>query len=357
MEGISRFAWETTKRIVRNNPQHTFYFIFDRSYDEKLIIAKNIVPIIVGPQARHPWLWYWWFEWRLPRLFKKHNIDVFYSPEFYISLRANVPTVMVSHDIVFETYRDQLPAYQQKYLEKNSPRFHKRADRIVAVSEFTKQDIVEKYGITASKISVAGNACPDGFQPISMADKKSMQDKYSGSSPYILFVGAIHPRKNLLRMIQAFDQYKKKHDSDLKFLVIGRMAWKSAEIKQAIENTEDVVYYSRIEDELKPMMAGAEMLMFVSLFEGFGIPILEGMSSEIPVLTSDRTSMKEVASDAALLANPESIDEIAKGIKRLMEDKLLAKSLVEKGKKRVREFNWDDIASEVEKQIFALSNK
>jgi len=341
---------------VLNNPQHTFYFIFDRAYDKDYLIADNIVPLVVGPQARHPWLWYWWFEQSLPRLFKKYQIDLFYSPEIYCSLKANVPTLLVSHDIVFETHKDPLPSYQQRYLEKTSPRFHAKADHIIAVSNFTKNELIEKYKIKAEKISVGGNACPDGFKPINVIEKKTMQSKYAESSPYILYVGAIHPRKNVVNMVKAFSAYKAAHPSDLKFLVIGRMAWKSDEINEAINKTQDVIYYSRIEEELKPMMAGAEALMFASLYEGFGIPILEAMKSEIPVITSNGTSMKEVAADAALLVDPLSISEIKNAITQVVGNESLSKQLVEKGKQRLKKYNWDDIASTVEKQLFALTN-
>ena len=356
-EGIARFAWETTKRLIINNPQHIFYFIFDRAYDRELIIAKNIVPIVIGPQARHPWLWYWWFEYSLPKVFKKHQIDLFYSPEFYISQRSKVPTLMVSHDIVFETYRDHLPSHQQKYLEKNSPRFHERADHIITVSEFGKQDLVDKYKLDSDKITVAGNACPEGFNPINKDEKRSVQEKYSDAAPYILYVGAIHPRKNVLRMIEAFKLYKAGTKSDLKFIIIGRMAWKSQDVDQAIHYTKDVIYLSNIEDELKQIMAGAELLMFVSLFEGFGIPILEAMKSEIPVITSKVTSMKEVAGDAAILVDPYSVEEIKEGMVQLLENNELAEQLVERGKERLKKYNWDEIAGKVEDQIFALSNK
>lgn len=356
-EGIPRFALETTKRLVLNNPQHKFYFIFDRAFDPALLFAKNIVPVVVGPQARHPWLWYWWFEKKLPKLFKKYKIDLFYSPEFYISLRSIVPTLMVSHDIVFETYKEHLPKHQQKYLEKNAPKFHKRADHIITVSEFSKTEVIEKYKISPSKISVAANACPEGFIPISRKEQALVQSRYSNACPFILYVGAIHPRKNLLNMISAFKQYKSENDSDLKFLVVGRMAWKSKEIHEAIHNTKDIVYLSNIEDELKPIMAAAECLMFVSLYEGFGIPILEAMKSEIPVITSNVTSMKEVAGDAALLVDPLSVKEIKNAIAELVGDKDRSRELVVKGKERVKDFNWDDIAKEVESQLFALCKK
>ena len=353
-EGIPRFILETTKRLVRNNPQHHFYFLFDRAYDKDLIFSDNITPLVIGPQARHPWLWYWWFEQSLPRLFKKLKIDLFYSPEMYVSLKANVPTLMVSHDIVFETFPEHLPAYQQKYLVKNVPKFHERAEHIITVSNFGKEDIIDKYKIDSSKISVAGNACPEGFNPVNEKVKQKIKDQFSQCCPFIVYVGAIHPRKNVLRMIQAFQQYKSTNDSDLKFLVIGRMAWKSKEVEKAIHHTKDVIYLNNIGDELKQIIASSEALIFASLFEGFGIPILEGMSSGVPVITSNVNAMKEVASDAAVLVDPYSVKDISAGITKIFTDRVLCKNLIEKGIKRVDDFSWDDTADHVQDKLFGL---
>jgi len=353
-EGIPRFILETTKRLVRKNPQHKFYFIFDRAYDRDLIFSDNITPVVVGPQSRHPWLWYWWFEQSLPRVFRKYGIDLFYSPEMYVSLKANVPTLMVSHDIVFETFPDHLPAYQQKYLVKNVPKFHQRADHIITVSKFGKQDIIEKYKIDESKISVAGNACPDGFIPVTELTKEGVKKQYSNSCPFIVYVGAIHPRKNVLRMIQAFNQYKSTNSSNLKFLVIGRMAWNSSEVEDIIRNSKDVIYLNNINDELKVIMASSEALIFASLFEGFGIPILEGMSSGVPVITSNVNAMKEIASDAALLVDPYSIDDISMAIESITTDQNLRKTLIDKGRIRVDDFSWEDTADHLEEKLFGL---
>ena len=353
-EGIPRFILETTKRLVENRPNDNFYFIFDRNYDKDLIFSDNIIPVVIGPQARHPWLWYWWFEHSLPKVFKRYKIDLFYSPEMYISLKANVPTLMVSHDIVFETFPDHLPSYQQRYLVKNIPKFHRKADHIITVSNFGKEDIIEKYQIDASKISVAGNACPDGFVPVGEQTKERIKDQYSASSPFIIYVGAIHPRKNVLRMIEAFKQFKASNKSDLKFVVVGRMAWKSKEVAEAIYKTEDVIYLDNIGDELKEIVASSEALFFASLFEGFGIPILEGMKSAVPVITSNINAMKEVAGEAGLLVDPYSIDDMSQAISKVINDKNFSRELVEKGIKREKDFNWDDTALHVEEKLFNL---
>ncbi len=355
-EGIARYILETTKRLVNNNPQHQFFFIFDRAFDQNFIFSKNVHPIVVGPQARHPWLWFWWFEYSLPRIFKKYKIDVLYSPEIYVSLRSKVPTLMVSHDIVFETFKNHLPRYQQRYLEKYSPKFHHRADHIITVSNFGKEDLIKKYDIQASKISIAGNACPEGFNPVDLDKKKYVQKKYSSNCPFILYVGAIHPRKNVLRMIKAFGAYKKSKSSNLKFLVVGRLAWKSKDVQEAIYNTNDVIYLDNIGDELKAIMATAEALLFTSLFEGFGIPILEAMSCGVPVITSNITAMKEVGADAALLVDPYSVEEISSAIGNILDDHSLRKKLVEQGLERIQDFSWESTSKHIQTNLLKLAN-
>jgi len=354
MEGIARYIFETSLRIIKNNPNDNFFLIFDRAVDSSLksLFPSNAKFLIAHPQARHPILFYLWFEHALPRLFKKYKIDLFYTPESFLSLKSKVPTLMVTHDIAFETYPDHLPKRMQTYLLKNGPKFHLRADHVIAVSEFTRHDIIKNYGLSPSKISVAGNACPEGFNPIKEVDKQEVRKKYTNGDKFLLYVGAIHPRKNVDRLIDAFTQFNKEKKYTL--LLIGRMAWHTAEITKRIEGDSKVRYLSNIGSELKTIMAAAELLCYVSLYEGFGIPILEAMSCEVPVLTSENSSMSEVGGEAAFYVDPRSIQSITEGISTLINDDNLKASLLSLGKDRVKDFSWDITTEKITTQLMRL---
>jgi len=318
MEGIGRYIFETTRQMVLNHPEDEFYFFFDRSYDPSFIFADNITPVVVYPQSRHPILWYIWFEITIPYYLKKYNIDAFYSGDTYLSMKTKVPTLLVCHDVAYKHYPDHIKKIHLDYYERNFAKFHKRADHIVAVSEFTRQDIIKIYDLDPNKITVGYNATPKGFVPINEEGKTKIKSKLTGGNPYFIYVGSLHPRKNVINLIRAFDHFKKTHSTNHKLVLVGRMAWKNEALKEistATKFRDDIIFTGHLSNENLPKyLASADALTYVSVFEGFGIPILEGMSSGIPVITSNVSSMPEVAGDAALLIDPHDSLSISEGM-------------------------------------------
>ncbi|HHM20913.1 MAG TPA: glycosyltransferase family 1 protein [Bacteroidetes bacterium] len=344
LEGIGFFTREVVKRLVEQHPEHEFIFFFDRPFDPSFIFGKNVTPVVLFPPARHPLLFLWWFEWSVARELKKRKADVFLSPDNFLSLRAPTRTILVTHDLAHLHLPGQQSFFQKKYYEILSSRFQRRADHIVTVSHFTKKDIVEQYGISPEKISVACNGCSGAFGSLSAAERQEVRDRYAGGQPYFLYVGAIHPRKNVHRLIRAFSAFKKATGAPVLLLIAGRFAWKAGGVKSAFERSafqEDIRFLGYIPDsELPKLMAGAFALTYVSLFEGFGIPILEAMYSDVPVVTSNLSSMPEVAGDAALLVNPYSEKEIAQAMQQLWDNVHLRKRLIATGREQRKKFTW-----------------
>jgi len=356
-EGIPRYIHETTSRLVLNNPQHAFYFFFDRPFDQKYVYADNVKPIVVSPQARHPILWKVWFDFQLPRYFDKYNIDVFYSGESYLSMKTDVPTLMVTHDLAYEHFSDQLPKSQVNYYRKNSKRFHNRANHIIAVSNFTKEDIIKMYNMSRDGITVAGNACPPGFTQIDKDQKKEIQRKYTDGNPYFMYLGSIHPRKNVESLLKAFDVFKQNDTGNHKLFIVGRLAWNTTKFITALENhtyKADIIHLENVGQEVNTILAGAEALVYISLFEGFGIPILEAMSCSIPVITSIDSSMSEISDGAAIEVNPTDINAISKAMHQLVEKPKLREELILKGKERVKFYSWDRSVKIIEKKLLDL---
>jgi glycosyltransferase involved in cell wall biosynthesis len=348
LEGIGWFSYETLKRITKAHPEHHFIFLFDRDFDEKFLFSDNITPLIISPQARHPFLFYWWFELSVASLLNKLKPDLFISPDGYLSLNAECKQLAVIHDLNFEHYPKDLSFLVRKYYKFFFPRFAKKATRIATVSDFSKQDIIKTYGIDDKLIDVVYNGCNTSFVPLEENAKKFTKDKYSSGSDYFLFVGALHPRKNISRLFKAFDLFKKNHSNDVKLVIVGVKYYWTSEIKQTylnMDHKKDVVFTGRLSgEELKKVMASALALTYVPYFEGFGIPILEAMNCDVPVITSDVTSMPEVAAGAALLVDPFSVESISEGMRRICSDPDLRKSLIEKGQKRKLDFSWDKTA-------------
>jgi glycosyltransferase involved in cell wall biosynthesis len=360
LEGIGWVAYETLKRITRAHPEHEFYFIFDRKWDERFIFSDNITPIIARPQARHPLLYYIWFECSIPRILKKIQADVFLSPDAYLSLRTKVPSIPVFHDLNFEHYPKDLPLLERKYYRYFFPRYARKATRAVTVSEFSKKDLVNLYDIPAEKVSVVYNGVNEDFKPVDDATRKHTMDRLSGGCPFVIFVGALHPRKNLARLFQAFDYFKEKHKTDIKLVVVGNKKYWTRDIQEAYEGmkySNEVIFSGRMSaDELHVAVASALAMTYVSYFEGFGLPIVEAFRCDTPVLTSNVTSMPEVAGDAAVLVDPFSVKSIAEGLEKITLDPELRDELIKKARNRRELFTWKNSADQLWNVIESVLN-
>ncbi len=345
LEGIGRFAFEVLSRMVQHNPDVHFSFLFDRKYAPEMVLGENVTPYVIPPQARHPVLWHTWFHFQLPRKLNRLKPDLFFSPEFYLTAHPKIPQIPVFHDIAYEHFPKDIPAFASWHCRRYSPRYAQRASHVLTVSEFCKKDIMDHYGLSADKISVVYNGASRHFFPTNDAQKTAIRAQYTEGKPFFHFVGAIQPRKNIERLLQAFDLFKEATASPAKLLLVGRKGWHyqgALETYEAMRHREDVRFTGYVSDEdLNGIYAASLGLCYVPYFEGFGIPILEAMHSETPVICSAVTSMPEVAGDAALLVDPYSPPAIADALGELWAKPVLRAELVARGKVRRETFSWD----------------
>lgn len=348
LEGIGWFTFETLNRIVRQHPEVEFYFLFDRKPDASFIFADNVKPMVLHPQARHPILFYLWFEWAIPHALKRIKPELFLSPDGYISLSTNTPTLAVMHDLNFEHFPKDLPWLVRSYYTFFFPRFARAATRIATVSEFSKKDISRAYEVSESKIDLIYNGVNENFKPIDAKEIAAARQEFTEGAPYFLFVGSLHPRKNLARLFEAYDRFRSASSQNVKLLVAGEKKWWTEPIRQAFDsmkNQQDVVFCGRLSaPDLHRVTAAALATTYVSYFEGFGIPIVESFKCGVPVITSRVTSMPEVAGDAALLIDPFDVDDIAGAMKKIASDEDLRKTLIRRGLERCKLFTWQKSA-------------
>jgi glycosyltransferase involved in cell wall biosynthesis len=361
MEGFGWYTFEISKRLVLNHPEHEFYFFFDRAYDPKFIFAENVTPIVLGPPARHPFLFVVWYELSVKRALRKYEIDLFFSPDGYLSLGSSVPQVPVIHDLNFEHNPKDLKPLMSKYYRWFFPKFAKKAEKIITVSEFSKKDICSTYQIPDDKVSVIWNACSEVYQPIDQETKKKVRAEYSGGKPFLLFVGAIHPRKNLHRLMDAFARLKSNDpDCDHQLVIVGAELWKNGLIETDIPATikSQIHFTGRLGlEDLAKVVASADLLAFVPYFEGFGIPLVEAMRCGTPILAGDRTAIPEVAGNAAVYCDPFSVEDICNGLQRLISDAELRAELSQNGLERAQLFSWDKSATEVWEVLMSIPLK
>ena len=349
MEGFGWFTFETVKRMVEAHPEDEFIFFFDRPFNQKFIFAKNVKGVVLSPQARHPILFKIWFDYSITRALKKYKPDVFFSPDGYLSLKTNCTQIGVIHDLNFEHHPEDLPKGALKYLQKYFPKFAEKADHIITVSEYSKQDICSTYLIKPDKITVAYNGANQLFIPLNETDKIKIRKAYSEGFEYFVFVGALHARKNVERLFKAFDQFKNKSKSKTRLLIVGEKLWKDVSLEKTFSeliHQSDIIFTGHLPiNDLTDIVGAAKALVFPSYFEGFGIPIIEAMQANCPVICGELTSLPEVAGGAALLIDPYSVESISRAICEIDSDIELRKDLIKKGSKRAKNFNWDKTAS------------
>jgi glycosyltransferase involved in cell wall biosynthesis len=348
MDGIGWFTAETARRIVTDRPEHQFFFFFDRPPAEEFIFADNVTPVVLCPQARHPVLWYLFFEWSTARALKKYKIDLYLSPDGMMPLHTKIPTLSVIHDLNFEHATGNLKRSHQWYMSHYYPLSARNATRIATVSEYSKQDISETYHIDSKKIDVVYDGAHSNYRPHSEEEKEAIRKRFTQGCPYLIFISTILKRKNLANLLLAFDSVKHHRPSDLKLVVVGNRVWWKDELAEAydhMEHPQDVIMPGHVDpEELAALLSASEMLVYPSYFEGFGIPILEAMYAETAVVASKTTSMPEVGGDAVLYIDPANVDDITHAI-RCLESPELRQQLIEKGRVQREKFSWDRTAN------------
>lgn len=351
LEGIGWFSFEILQRLVRAHPEHDFYFLFDRKYDPAFVFAPNVIPVVLFPPARHAVLWYAWFEYAIPHALRRIDADVFVSTDGYCSLCSPVPTLLFWHDVSFLYEPGHIGFSTRWYYRHFVPKFLNRADRIITFSQSAREDLLRLFRISPEKVTASYGAARSVFKPISAGKIRQIREKYTKGAPYYLYVGAIHPRKNVHRLLRAFDVFREKNGADFKLLLAGRFAWKTGEVSRVYKQMKyrhEVVFLGHLDEITLPdIVAAAHGLVYPSLYEGFGLPVIEAIQCGVPVITSNIASLPEVAGDAGLLVAPRSEFELTEAMCRLVQEEDLYRSLAARCPAQAARFSWDKTASDV----------
>lgn len=350
LEGIGWYSYQILKNMVENHPEHQYIFFFDRNYDPEFIFNDSVKPVVLRPPARHPFLWFWWFERSLPKALKAYKAAVFFSPDAYLSLSVDIPQYLVVHDLAYLHFPKQVPFLVRMYYQYFVPRQIEKAKHIFAVSEATRQDIVTHFNCAPEKISIAYNGVRSLFKPLSEEIQEEVRTRYSQSKKYFLFVGAIHPRKNVAKLIQAFDLFCLKTKADFQLLIVGRKAWMTDETEAVWQNSPNksrIQFYSYMDTEqLTLVTASAFAAINPSLLEGFGVPVLEAINCDVPVLVSNVFSLPEVAGPGAYLFDPNDVESIAQTMLESINDPRRAER-IDLGRVHRNLFDWKKSAEHI----------
>ena len=295
----------------------------------------------------------WWYQTSLPRQLKKQNLSLFYSPANEGMLFPSLPQVVTVHDLIPLKYPEVSPKWRYYYLYV-LPWLLKQSAKIICVSEHTKRDLIATYGIDPESIHVVYNGCDRTiFYPQSNPE---ILEKYH-LKRYFLYVGDMRFYKNLDRCLKAFDRLPQ---SDYQFAIVGsKDDFFYPQLKQKTEQLaakDRIVFLDYVPTEDLPILYSmAQSLVFASLYEGFGLPVLEAMACGCPVIASDRTSIPEVGGDSVLYINPDDIDDIARGMQQILQDRNLREKLSHQGIARAKLFTWSKTALGIKRVLEMVS--
>jgi glycosyltransferase involved in cell wall biosynthesis len=278
-------------------------------------------------------------------------IDLFHSPDFVLPPVRAARSILTVHDLAFLLYPECADARLRAYLEKTVPRSVRRADYVVADSENTRNDVICLLGVPPERVTVVPGGVDPVFRPVTDPTRLSTLRRSMGlddTTPYILFIGVIEPRKNLMGLIEAFDILKSRRSLPHKLVVAGRRGWLS---DSTMERAERSPYRSEIifpgfipEADLPTLYSAAETFAFPSHYEGFGLPVLEAMACGTPVVASRASSLPEVVGDAGMQVDPDDSDHLASALELLALNPEMRADFSTRGIARASTFTWEAAA-------------
>lgn len=357
LEGYGQYAVSIFELLVRSHTEHEFVFIYDRPHQKEWITGSNVRSVTIAPAARHVPAFLYWYNISAALAVKKCKADIWIQPYGFCSLVSGIPQLLVIHDLAFKHVPQSIAWHQRFFYQTFTPFFLKKAKRTITVSEFSKQDILQFYPNKAKSLEVVSGAARAGFRPISWEEKEQVKEAYTDGYEYFICVGGISPRKNMLNILKAFSLFKKWHKSNMRLVFAGRLAWQYQYFMEKLKTYKyrnDVVLTGYVTDEiLARLTASSYAAIYVSHFEGFGLPILEAMQSGVPVITANNSSMPEVGGDAALYAEADQPDTIAAHMQTLYKNEQIREKMIQKGLERAKQYSWEKGANLFWQEILA----
>lgn len=289
-----------------------------------------------------------WSAWVLPKALREDGVEVAHV-QYTIPPRMPCPAITTIHDVSFKKFPEFFSRKDRMILDRAVKYAKKRAAKIIVPSEFTRNEIVNLYGVAPDKVAVTYEGVDDQFRTMANADAADLvAEKYGIESPYVLTVGVIQPRKNLRRLLEGFAKLKQSHPCEHKLVVVGKYGWKESGLERHVKQLGlggDVILTGYVPYEDLPALYGAaDVFVYPSIYEGFGLPPLEAMACGTPVITGNRASLPEVIGEAGLMVDPFDPDFFADALDRLLFDRLLRAEMFALGLDQAANFSWDTMA-------------
>ncbi|MBI5586901.1 MAG: glycosyltransferase family 4 protein [Deltaproteobacteria bacterium] len=354
--GIGRYIQNLIENLCKIDGKHTFGAVVNSGDEGEIKEAGNLE--IFKTRSRIP-VYSIREQVLLPSEIKRSGPDLAHYPSFNMPLLNGTPAVATIHDLIYYLNRGSCPnALAYLYARFIFKKVVKKAQKIITVSEFTKGEVVRHLGVKADKVVVIHNGVSHLYRPVDKEKRGEVLSKYGIKGGYIFYVGNHQPRKNLVRLVQAFSALKNR---DHQLVLTGRIDPRRADLYGAVN---EKVLEGRVlcigpvpEEDLPALYSGASVFAFPSLSEGFGLPPLEAMACGAPVVSSNATSLPEVVGEAGLLVDPLDVSSIARGIDMALASPALQSELKEKGLQRAKKFSWEAAAKKTLKVYEEVVNR
>jgi glycosyltransferase involved in cell wall biosynthesis len=348
--GLGRYAESLARALLAKDPER-FALFFNRDDDVRVLAGLEHVPARSVPAGYKPWRLAVWLG-QLARLgFDRllPGADLYHATEHLLMPLRRVPTVLTVHDLIFRLFPEHHKRLNYWYLNAAMPLYCRRASALIAVSQATKDDLVRMYGLDPAKISVVHEAAAPHFAPAPAARVEAVIGRYHLPQRYLLHVGTIEPRKNLNRLLEAVHRLRQAGE-DVRLVVVGSKGWLFESFFQRLEELalgDAVILPGYVPDaDLPAIYSGARLVAVPSLYEGFGLPVLEAMACAAPVICSRTSSLPEVGGDAARYFDPGDVTAMAETILAVWRDETLCQAMRQAGLARAARFSWARAADE-----------
>lgn len=349
--GLGRYTQELTSALLAIRTEDEYIVFYNRPAQAQVDPPLDRLPHLTISWPDKPWRMSVLLAHlaRIPqdRLFP--DVDLFHATDHLLPRLSRVKSVFTLHDLAFRFYPETHTSLNRWFLTLMMSRFLRAADQVVADSECTKRDAVHLYRLDEAKIKVIYGGVNPRFRPADPQEIEAVRARYGLPECLILSVGTIEPRKNLTSLVDAYRALRHR-GAEFKLVIVGKKGWLYQSFFRRLRELgleDEVIFPGFMPDEdLPALYSAADLFVFPSLYEGFGLPVLEAMACGVPVITSNTSSLPEVAGEAALLVDPNSVEELTSAMRSVLESKQLRDELRAKGPKQAAKFSWESAARE-----------
>lgn len=350
-EDLDNFTFTCFSILAKKHPQHQFLFITDQPFDEKYLTAKNSRQVIAGPAAKHPLLWQYWYNYKLPAVLKKNKVTLFFSTDSIVSLRTRIPQYLLMADTDCLQYPDYFEKKYVRFFKSFTAKFITKAKTIIVLSEYSKNNLLKQYKNAAKKTIVIRKGVNETPCLLTTQQKEGVKEKYTEGKEYFLFVGQLSLRNNLLNLLKAFSIFKKRQKSNMQLIIASISVATGDAFTTALQTykykKEVQLLNSLSSIELTQITAAAYAFVYPVFLEGFSTMPIQAMQSNVPVICSNTGSLTELCGNAACYVNPADFTDIAEKMMQLFKDETKRQEFIKAGEIKAKEYHWEQTTAAI----------